>query len=69
MGKLPQALSADWPQEPCSVLPLHNRAITPLRLSMSFRHPVVIGPGANLCGTNTAVYGLVLEFKCATNDR
>ena len=66
MGKLLPALSADWPQEPCSVLPLHNRAITPLHLSMSFRHPVATGLGGNLFGTTTGAYGDGPEFAFAT---
>src|SRR6516164_826491 len=65
MGKLPRALSVDWPQEPCSVLPLHNRAITPLHLSMSFR-PVATGRGGNLFGTTTGAYGDGPEFAFAT---
>ena len=66
MGKLPRALSADWPQEPCSVLPLHNRGITPLHRSMSFRHPVATGLGGNLFGTTTGAYGDGPEFAFAT---
>jgi hypothetical protein len=66
MGKLLRALSADWRQEPCSVLPLHNRAITPLHLSMSFRHPVATGLGGNLFGTTTGAYGDGPEFAFAT---
>ena len=66
MGKLPRALSADWPQEPCSVPPLHNRGITPLHRSMSFRHPVATGLGGNLFGTTTRAYGDGPEFAFAT---
>jgi len=69
MGKLPQVLSVVSRQEPCSVLPLHNpRATTLLHRSTSLHLPVVIGPEAKPCGTSTAAYGSVLEFKCATNQ-
>src|SRR6516165_1824652 len=67
MGKLPRALSADWPREPCSVLPLHNRAITPLHLSMSIRHPVATGLAGNLFGTTTGANGDGPEFAFATS--
>ena len=66
MGKLLRALSVDWPQEPCSVLRLHNRATTPLHLSMSFHHPVATGLGGNLFGTTTGAYGDGPEFAFAT---
>jgi len=66
MGKLRRALSADWPQEPCWVLPLHHRGITPLHRSMSFHHPVATGLGGNLFGTTTAAYGDGPEFAFAT---
>jgi hypothetical protein len=66
MGKLPRALSADWPQEPCSVLRLHNRGITPPHRSMLFRHPVATGLGGNLFGTTTGAYGDGPEYAFVT---
>jgi hypothetical protein len=49
------------------VLPLHNRAITLLHQSTSFRRLPAIGLGGNQFGTTTEAYGYVLAFKFATS--